>query len=195
MLIALCPEVEQVLPLQPDIDALNLGVPKTGWHAVKKWCEDYGPWLKTYLSASYGSPVDILVIHVDADIASQLGVDLPCPPAEKICETVAHTVKRWLRKRPPAQIVIAVPAMKIETWLCVALLRSTNPNIECEPRPELYLVKRKLLPKDEHGQPVKDLSVYRELAPTVAKKLQTIRQVCGEADRFATRVEKICQRK
>jgi hypothetical protein len=24
MLIALCPEVEQVLPLQPDIDALNM---------------------------------------------------------------------------------------------------------------------------------------------------------------------------
>ena len=95
----------RLLPIQPTEPG------KGGWRDVQKWCQETwqrpGASLAQIISGQTGPKLDLLIIHVDADIARQSNSDLqknvtspitdvlqPCPPS-------VDTVNKLLRFASP----------------------------------------------------------------------------------------------
>src|SRR3954466_5354841 len=52
----------------------------TGWKGVRRWCERYSQSPTEIISVD--RKLDLLIIHVDCDIARELGISMDCPPAQ-----------------------------------------------------------------------------------------------------------------
>ena len=119
--------------LQPDLDAMGGAGPNgSGWIGVQRWCQQNAP-----VTASLGG-YDLVVIHVDADIADDARNDCvePCPPAENTVNRVTELLVTWLTDAPNllSHIAFFIPSKQTEAWI-FALLRSGElagvPNLEC----------------------------------------------------------------
>ena len=127
-----------------------------GWVGVYRWSRQ---------SASEGggsvsgcsalSNHDLLIVHVDADVAGRtyasgniqdaprqdLPCEAPCPPPYETTNALRAVVLNWLGEHEcPPQIVLCTPSKSIEAWVLAAIWPEGNvvrqDDWECRPNPE-----------------------------------------------------------
>jgi hypothetical protein len=207
------PGDHRYFPLQP---TETLGETGTGWKGVRRWCHQtwqrQGSSLETILSADTGAPLDLLVIHVDAEIASehdlQEGEDAPvpdvqqpCPPIEATVRQLKQVVERWLNLNElPRQVILAIPAQDTENWTFAAFFPEdelcTRENYECtktgrdHPAYRLTLNKYGKLLRRTDGIIKKPVGRYGQLARQIADNWDTVCHICSQAQQFGQDVHK-----
>lgn len=190
------PEIEEVLPLQPEIDAEGYAVGQSGWPGVRKWCLDNAGRLDNVIDPGIGPRLDLLVIALDADIAVQAGIsDAPIHGSAYDTGRLCATVKGWLRPAGgrtaiPPEVVISIPAMATETWV-IASLYAAEKNPEAIADPTRYLVDNDQLAWDplRKRKARKPPPVYRRFAAQITGKLARVRKRCTEAERTCRKIE------
>ncbi|RLC15147.1 MAG: hypothetical protein DRI57_13345 [Deltaproteobacteria bacterium] len=203
-------------PLQPTKEFHKRG---KGWKGVRNWCKE--TWqeedcsLKDILSDATGPAIDMLVIHVDADIAAehdlQEGTDAlydpieqPCPPIQATIRQLRRVImgKGWLNSSAlPRQIILAIPAQDTENWTFAALfpenklcaqndyecIRKTHkkPGYKLSTNDYGKFFKRK-------GREIKKPErVYNKLAPQIAEKWDKVCAICSQAQQFTQDVRSL----
>jgi hypothetical protein len=188
----------RALPIQPDSsDAFgDFGPHGGGWKGVRSWCEETAALaggLTGYLSAAYGPAVDVLLVHVDADIAgdAEIDVEQPCPPASATTDAVRKVLLGWLGfAETPPRLVLVVPSKSIEAWVLAALAAENSksvPGIECIMDPARHLTRRPFnFLRTKDGTPKKNQDVYRDiLGPETAARWGKVSALCLEARRLS----------
>ena len=141
--------------LQPEGSAA-FGSTGVGWVGVYRWSRQ---------SASEGggsvsgcsalSNHDLLIVHVDADVAGRtyasgniqdaprqdLPCEAPCPPPCETTNALRAVVLNWLGEHEcPPQVVLCTPSKSIEAWVLAAIWPEGNvvrqDDWECRPNPE-----------------------------------------------------------
>jgi hypothetical protein len=209
ILSKLIPGEHRFLALQP---TTTFGETGTGWKGVRRWCRETwqraGSSLGTILSSAVGPPLDLLVIHVDASIASETDlqadedlpveeVQLPCPPAIATASRLRQVIAHWLRCGDsfPPQVILAIPAQDTESWTFAALFPNdplcARPDYECirsgrdHPAYRLTLAKYGRLLQRSEGRIKKPERNYRAVAPKISDVWETVCRICSQAERFS----------
>lgn len=120
-----------------------------GWKGVVAWCGG------KRLDGTAGRDealqrADCLVIHVDADIASDPAFRTPafagpCPPAAIAANWVRNHLTALFGGVLPPRVVFCVPAQDLEAWVLCSLhpdIADSNMPIECRAVPAALLVQR-----------------------------------------------------
>lgn len=193
----LWPETEEVLLLQPILDRLGHAQGASGASGVLAWCARNAGVLDSVIDPGVGPRLDLLVIALDADAAIDARIeDPPRNPSAYDASRLCAKIRGWLGALPP-QVVIAIPAMAIETWVIGARFQSPA-NPENIAKPAHHLVAKKLLaldtrPKRQH-KVVKLPGKYRTFAAEIAARWSRVAKRCGEAKRFERKVLQARQR-
>ena len=141
--------------LQPEGSAA-FGSMGAGWAGVYRWsrqsvCEGGG----SVSGSSALSNHDVLIVHVDADVAGRtyadgnirdapradLPCEAPCPPPDDTTNALRAVVLNWLgeHERPP-RIVLCTPSKSMEAWVLAAVWPENREvrrdDWECHPNPE-----------------------------------------------------------
>src|SRR5258706_279899 len=101
------PEAE-VVPVQPEVPiapypeyraALGGSSRGAGWLGVRAWCMDYaGSDLELFMKAVVGQEFDGLIVHADASMAGNVGIENSCPPASATTDPLRRIITAdWLR--------------------------------------------------------------------------------------------------
>lgn len=108
----------------------------TGWKGVKEWCKHHNTQLSTLLAGDTGPKIDLLVVHVDADIAHEVDlqegsvspvpdVKRPCPPIDQTANKLMEVLSDWFGvtnlNHLPSEVVFAVPSQDLESWIFASL--------------------------------------------------------------------------
>lgn len=96
----------------------------TGWKGVRRWCQMIQAAGGLEEVRALASEVDLLIIHVDAEIVfeAENNAGQPCPPPEPNVIKAESIVMGWLGlKELPPNVVIWVPSMMTEAWILRAL--------------------------------------------------------------------------
>lgn len=186
-----------------------MGETGAGWKGVRRWCrqtwQSEGSSLETII-ASIAPPIDLLVIHVDADIAAEYDlqdddpepiehVAQPCPPAAPTVAGLAQVIGRWVQCQPlPPQVVLAIPAQDIENWTFAALFPGdplcAQADYECTKRGanrpcyKLTLKKYGKLLQRTNGEIRKPVRHYQPIVSQVAAQWDTVCGICSQAEQF-----------
>ncbi|MEA3340443.1 MAG: hypothetical protein U9R15_10805 [Chloroflexota bacterium] len=207
----LCPGEHRYFPLQP---TETFGETGTGWKGVRRWC--YETWqregasLDRILSGDTGPVLDLLVIHIDADIAAEHDlqegddapipdVQQPCPPAAATADQLERIIARWLRHDDfPSQVMLVIPAQDTESWTFAALFPGDDlcarDDYECtrtgrdHPGYCLTLERYGRVLRRTDGRIKKPIRQYRQIAPQIAAAWDTVRRICSQAERFTQNV-------
>ena len=189
--------------LQPEPTLPDMG---TGWGGVLKWCEAAG---QRHGGALNTDPTlagfDLLIIHLDADVAhahyADCGQDIPekalakgwealpchrpCPPATDTCTQLGQTLRSWLAPAAPAPTtVLCLPAQSTGAWLAAAVLPPTHElltGLECNLKAESRLGST-AIPKTQRIK--KQRLAYRQHAPSVSQHWEQVKRCCQQAARF-----------
>ena len=141
--------------LQPEGSAAfgNTGV---GWVGVYRWIRQSASEGGGSVSgSSVLSNHDLLIVHVDADVAGRtyasgniqdaprqdLPCEAPCPPPCETTNALRAVVLNWLGEHEcPPQIVLCTPSKSIEAWVLAAIWPEGNvirrDDWECRLNPE-----------------------------------------------------------
>ena len=189
--------------LQPEGSAVFGSAPfgKTGvgWGGVYRWArqsatEGGG----SVAGSSVLSNHDLLIIHVDADVAgttyASAGVrhppcqDLPCerdcPPADQTTNALRTVVLRWLGlRRSVPRLILCTPSKNTEAWV-IAAVWPENPLMlrgdwECHPNPQHQL---RAMPLARRVR--KRATDYRAKQREIAAAWPGVSARCTEASRF-----------
>jgi hypothetical protein len=175
--------------LQPDLsryggDAGPLG---GGWKGVRRWCEHIAQAGGFEVLQALAPDTDMLIIHVDADIASdrEISVMQPCPPPRDTILALERVMLQWLGLQSlPERVAFWIPAMATESWLLRALFPHKAEAAPCEPTalagvrcveciadPASALIgERPKLVRRKDGAVKKDRGAYRsQRAPLAAR--------------------------
>jgi hypothetical protein len=209
----LIPGEHRFLPLQPPVTFGELGA---GWKGVRRWCRQ--TWQREGLNLAAtlasGPPLDLLVIHLDADVARESdlqegeadpidGVVQPCPPASATAARLTAVVCRSLQvdSLPPV-LVLAIPAQDTESWSFAALHPGDDlcARADCEcirsgrdhPAYRLTLKRYGKLLQRRDGEIKKAERRYREVAPHIAAAWETVCRLCPQAAQFTQDIQTVC---
>jgi hypothetical protein len=192
--------------LQPEISEAFKPIPGRdgGWPGVYRWClqaTDQGG------GRIIDNPLfmyqDLLVFHLDADVAcahyseghindpipqAVLPCEEPCPPPSATTNRLRLVALKWLNeKKAPHQLVLCTPSKSLETWVLIGLFPNSRhakeKDLECQYNSENILQGK---PKERRlvKSGKKDLEMYKQFAPEVARNWGTINSRCSEAARF-----------
>jgi hypothetical protein len=194
----------EVTALQPELSiALK---PRTGggWAAVYLWCRQMvkqtgGPPHDNALFSAH----DLLVLHVDADVAEKrytddpriqdppndLPCDGPCPPPSATTDALRRVVLGWLDATDvPVRTVLCTPSKSTETWVLAALFPDDGAapaaDLECRADAAAVLQSKPLdqrLIRSGHKQ----IKAYRERENELRSAWPEVRTKCSEAERFS----------
>ena len=187
------PELEEVRCLQPELDETDRAKGPAGWSQVKAWCEAHATDLDDVLDPDIGGPIDLLIIAIDVDVAIEAGIANP-PKGVGAYETtrLRKAMLGWFqestRRHLPPAVVFSTPVMSVESWIIAALYRNEK-NPEAIGDPAKWLASKKKLRNGKDGKPWKELYLYQEFAPVVARRLKQVRKSCSEAERTLRLVE------
>ena len=170
-----------------------------GWAGVDRWCrqaanEGGG----TITGSSVMSYHDVLLVHVDADVAGKtyagahihgpvfddLPCELPCPPARDTTDRLRMVVLRWLGETTcPDRVALCTPSKNIEAWV-VAAIWPDNPLLrrsdwECRSDPGAQLSR---LPKRQRIR--KTPADYERHAGRIVDGWRNVATGLLEASRF-----------
>jgi hypothetical protein len=164
-----------------------------GWKGVLKWCESIGSTDGGIVDSLPIANYDLLIIHVDADIAgetdlSSLNLSEPCPPAQPTCNNIRRYVQELLGSSLPRTLVLCVPAQCTEAWVLCALHKDVATRlgqIECLPDVDQRLIGRPdRLVRSKGGSAKKSVEGYRKVADKIAAGWPDVVSMCPEAARF-----------
>lgn len=188
--------------LQPEN---SLPVMGAGWGGVLKWCDAAGQRQVGSLDADPTLALfDLLIIHLDADVALKHYADCgpvmaaralekawpplpchhPCPPVDDTCTALQAVLSGWLgQAQAGAKTVLCLPAQSTGAWLVAALLPAAHPlchGLECNPAAEAGLTTLPI------AQRVKQKSrrEYRAHATSVIEKWLNVKVLCSQAAIF-----------
>jgi hypothetical protein len=205
----LLPGEHRFFPLQP---TETLGRTGSGWKGVRRWCNE--TWqrkhssLEKLLSGATGPALDLLVIHVDADIAyeQELQQDGTFPITPQTCPPVSATVAQleplilsWLNLHAlPSSLIFAIPAQDTETWTFAALFPEdelcSQDNYECvhegrdHPGYRLTLKTYGKLLRRRAGTIKKSKRQYESVCPQIVAAWDRVRTLCSQAEGFSVEV-------
>ena len=157
---ALLPDTDFVFQtLQPEGSAAFGSAPSggtgVGWVGVYRWsrqsaCEGGG----SVSGSSALSNHDVLIVHVDADVAGKryadgniqdapcedLPCERPCPPPCETTNALRAVVLNWLGEHEhPSRVVLCTPSKSIEAWVLAAVWPEgeviRRDDWECRPNP------------------------------------------------------------
>jgi hypothetical protein len=134
-----------VTVLQPELSSMqDQGPFGGGWKGVRRWCQQVREQGSLPHVLNSG---DALIIHVDADVASddEINCERTCPPASDTTDAVRQVVKGWLGEAElPSRAVLCVPSKATEAWALAGLFPADGllTNIECRAKPERLFVGR-----------------------------------------------------
>jgi hypothetical protein len=153
------PESFILTQLQPE-GSIAFGATGAGWAGVYKWCKQAAQRGGGRLADDtllFGS-FDVLVLHLDADVAGKrysdasitpaqadgaLPCEQPCPPASATTDALRAVLLTWCGDvTPPSRTVACVPSKSTEAWVVAALFPddpAVRDGIECYPDPETRL--------------------------------------------------------
>ena len=185
-----------------------------GWKGVRRWCRETwqrpGSNLEMMLGSVTNDPIDLLILHLDADVIANddlqdgnpvpiADVNAPCPPAQTAIENLKQIVLAWLQLQTlPPTIIFMIPSQDTETWTFAALypndLLCSAENFECVkfdgPKNEHpgYLLTtpsygKRLAYKD--GKVKKSGHLYQDLLPAIGKEWDTVCKICTQAQIFS----------
>lgn len=177
--------------LQPVVDALDRQARggRGGWSEVRAWCEQQAS-LDGVFAPLVGDALDVLVIAIDLDIAVQAGLEKhPANLSAYDATALCATIKSWLPQPIDRRVIVAIPVMSTEAWVLASLYpKLKRPEAIAAPSEEL--VTRGKLQRASSGRPWKHVADYRPFATQLAGRLASGRARCGEADRFARKLER-----
>ncbi|GBC63675.1 hypothetical protein DENIS_4673 [Desulfonema ishimotonii] len=209
VLNALIPGNHRFLALQP----VSPPERSNGWKGVRSWCRQIAEEssLEEILSGETGDPIDLLVIHVDADIADKRGLQdgnekktpevmRPCPPISATIRQIEHVIRKWLnRDELPEKVVLAIPSQDTENWTFAALFPEDpiciRDDYECiknghhRPVHKLSLRKYGKYFKRKGNEIKKSKRAYDKLAPVIAENWETVCNICSLAQQFTQDIE------
>jgi hypothetical protein len=195
----LLPRTFVITLLQPEPTRPILG---TGWGGVLKWCMSFRSQGAATLDADPTlSQFDLVIIHVDADVADKSYADYgpevaqlaanepglpcaqPCPPPDDTVAALQEVVKGWLGVADPGQkAVLCMPSKSSESWLVAALLPERGDlvaGLECR----TDLAERLLqLPKAMRIR--KTERQYRDKADAITRHWPSVTDLCTQARLF-----------
>ena len=194
------PGDHRFLNLQPDLSRTSgFGAYGGGWKGVVRWCksipEDFGDIHKFMIGLT--PAIDLLVIHVDADIAREQEIScyFPCPPVRDTVTNIEKLILQWLKETVLSnRIVFCIPADNTEAWILYAYDQETpfhNPPVsflECLKKPDYEISKQgynrpnRLLKRRDDGKPKKVVRDYENMhIPVVLSKWDEIKTICFQA--------------
>ena len=170
-----------------------------GWVGIYHWCRQAALEGEGCVSgSSVFRNCDMLVLHVDADVAERRYSDgnirdadcedlpcaEPCPPPGTTTDALRSVILKWLGEHGcPGQIVMCTPSKNIEAWLLAAIWPENRlvqrADWECRSNPERQL---RALPKARGLEKRPD--AYRTQMATVTSSWSRIRNTLTEAARF-----------
>lgn len=160
----LLPGEHRYLPLQPPA---TFGERGTGWKGVRRWCRETwqrsGSDLDRLLAGDTGPALDLLVIHVDADIADEPDQD----------------TEHWTF----AALFPDDDLCAREDYECAKSGREDQPGF----RLTLKAYGKPLQRRD--GRVKKTVRAYRRLALQVARAWDGVCLICSQARRFTVDVQ------
>lgn len=188
--------------LQPEATRPKLG---TGWGGVLRWCLEFA---SRHHGQLEDDPLlqefDLLVIHVDADVAGSAYEDVgpetavrahergwpplpcatPCPPPDGSVAEMRRRVLAWanLGALGP-KTVLCVPSKSVDAWLAAAVLDGNHAllnDLECNLNLEDQLG---VLPMANRVR--KSAREYRTREKQVTDAWRVVRERCTQADRFS----------
>jgi hypothetical protein len=189
--------------LSPELSEAFGALTGGGWGAVYKWCRQAAGQTGGRLRDNpLLDRLDLLIVHVDADVAGKSYADYawiaasydqpgdlpcrrPCPPASASTDPLRNVVLGWMGETVvPPKAVICTPSMSTETWVLVALFPenavAASPAVECYANPEAQLQRQ---PKARRVK--KQPGRYREIVREVARQWPHVRRLCTEGERFS----------
>ncbi len=172
-----------------------------GWAKVYRWCHQTAADAGGRLGASslVFRSFDMLILHVDADVAEKsyadftrnpaetdlpLPCNVPCPHASDTTNALREVVLSWgLETEVPDRTVVCIPSKATDTWMIAALFPNDAvlANVECLADPAGWLKRRPMAQRVR-----KSKREYEEKAPAFRDAWNTVSGATGlgEARRF-----------
>lgn len=184
------------LTLQPkQSETPGFGEYGGGWKGVRAWCQDYRT---KHFQEIEKLQLDLLIIHLDADVAreKEIACTCPCPPAQNTCKALDQCVRNWLQIYVTSNLVLCLPADNMETWVLAAFDNQTpyhqppEQPLECVEKPDMIISNQgykgpKPLLKRKEGKPKKTKREYEEnLVPVVLNNWAEVTRICPQAATF-----------
>jgi hypothetical protein len=187
--------------LCPELSNSFEGRTRGGWGAVYHWCRQAS---QQASSNSFDGSHDLLVLHLDADVAgtrysdydsiqgppNDLPCEQSCPPASATTDALRRVVLGWLGETSvPPLTVLCTPSMSTETWVLAALFPNEVANsailLECRQDVEAVLQRMPL----DLGRLIrsggKQFREYLKRAGELQLAWLRVREKCSEAERFS----------
>ncbi len=105
-----------------------------GWKGVRSWCQAAAVAGGLEAVGALNAEVNLLVIHVDADIAadSEIDTEQPCPPPMATVGEVEAIVLGWLGLSAfPPRVAVCIPSKSTEAWVFRALFPTDDAAVSC----------------------------------------------------------------
>ena len=189
--------------LQPEgsaaFGAASFGATGAGWVGVYRWCRQSAREGGGSVSGcSALSHHDVLIVHVDADVAGNtyaggriqdaprddLPCEKPCPPPKRTTNTLRAVVLNWLGEHEcPPRTVLCTPSKNMEAWVLAAVWPENKivqqDDWECRVNPEGQLAA---MPKRRRFK--KSPSDYQRMEDGLTKAWPSVSERLTEAERF-----------
>ena len=190
--------------LQPEgsaaFGAASFGSTGAGWAGVYRWSrQSAGEGGGSVSGSSVLSHHDLLIVHVDADVAGNtyanggihdaprddLPCEEPCPPPEDTTNALRTVVLNWLGEHEcPSRLVLCMPSKTTEAWVLAAMWPENNmvrrSDWECRADPEVQFGR---LPKGRRFKKGRQED-YRRIASELTKAWPSVSARLTEAARF-----------
>lgn len=181
-------------------DAGQLG---GGWKGAYQWCSQTiersgGKVRSDVLFSTY----DILVLHLDADVACEdpanwpvnplvelegvLPCDQPCPPPSSTTNLLRQAMLSWIGEtQTPPRTVLCTPSKSTEAWIMAIFFphdkQMARKGWECHPKPESRLAQQPVKSRFSKSQ-----SDYQKRSTEIQEGWPRIAKQLSEARRFET---------
>ena len=191
--------------LQPEesraFDTTTFGQTGAGWVGVYRWSRQSASEGGGSVSGSSAFAChDILIVHVDADVAAKtyasgsikdaapndLPCEKPCPPPRITTDALRIVVLNWLGERnTPRGLVLCTPSKNIEAWVVAAVWPDNHmvqqDDWECRPNPGGQLAA---LPTERRFS--KRSEDYQDRQKEISREWPNVSAALTEARRFET---------
>ena len=185
----------QLTMLQPDQSLYggDAGPHGGGWKGVRGYLQSAAEAGGLGVVGALTPDVDLLVVHLDADVAdeTEIACACPCPPAMDTIRALESLILGWLGLEAaslPGKLALCIPSKSTEAWILHTLFPNRAPqrsDIECLADPASRLVGGKPKLVRRRGTKIKKrLSEYQSLAPRLQKGWPSTADALESARRF-----------